>query len=248
MFELHNNIALVTGASRGIGRGIAETLARSGAHVICISRNAEAVRAVADQLVNNNFSASSAACDISSADSVTVLIKKIIDEFGQIDILVNNAGVTRDTLLMRMSETDWDTVLNTNLKGAFNTIKAVARPMMKQRRGRIINIASVVGITGNAGQANYSASKAGLIGLTKATARELASRGITVNCVAPGYIDTDMTSGLKDDLKIELIKQIPLGKIGNTDDVATIVLFLASDAAGYITGQTYAVDGGMTMS
>ncbi|MCK5331227.1 MAG: SDR family oxidoreductase, partial [Candidatus Marinimicrobia bacterium] len=150
--------------------------------------------------------------------------------------------------LMRMSESDWDTVLNTNLKGAFNTIKAVSRPMLKQRRGRIINISSVVGIIGNAGQANYSASKAGLIGLTKATARELASRGITVNCIAPGYIDTDMTAGLKAEVKTELIKQIPLGKIGNTNDIATMVQFLASDAAGYITGQTYAVDGGLTMS
>ena len=248
MFKLDNKIALITGASRGIGRGIAETLAQAGTHVVCVSRNLEAVQSVADTLKDQGLNASAAVCNIVESESVAALVQNIVKEFGQIDILVNNAGVTRDTLLMRMSESDWDTVLNTNLKGAFNTIKAVSRPMMRQRSGRIINISSVVGITGNAGQANYSASKAGLIGLTKATARELASRGITVNCIAPGYIDTDMTAGLKAEVKTELIKQIPLGKIGNTNDIATMVQFLASDAAGYITGQTYAVDGGLTMS
>ncbi len=248
MFELDNKIALITGASRGIGRGIAETLAQAGTHVVCVSRNLEAVQSVADNLKGQGLNASAAACNIVESEIVAALVQNIVKEFGQIDILVNNAGVTRDTLLMRMSESDWDTVLNTNLKGAFNTIKAVSRPMLKQRRGRIINISSVVGITGNAGQANYSASKAGLIGLTKATARELASRGITVNCIAPGYIDTDMTAGLKAEVKTELIKQIPLGRIGNTNDIATMVQFLASNAAGYITGQTYAVDGGLTMS
>lgn len=248
MFELNDKIALVTGASRGIGRGIAESLAVAGAHVVCVSRSKEDVDSVAKELTGKGLKASAAACDISNFESAADLIQNTVKELGRIDILVNNAGVTRDTLLMRMSESDWDTVLDINLKGAFNTTKAVSRPMMKQRQGRIINISSVVGITGNAGQANYSASKAGLIGFTKATARELASRGITVNCIAPGYIDTDMTAGLKEEVKAEMIRQIPLGRIGNTNDIAAMIQFLSSDAAGYITGQTYAVDGGMTMS
>ncbi len=248
MLELNDKIALVTGASRGIGAGIAHKLADAGATVICVSRTLEAVQSVAGEITAKGLQAHGRACDISSSESVTGLVKELIEKFGKIDILVNNAGVTRDTLLMRMSEADWDMVLNTNLKGAFNSTKAVTRPMMKQRWGRIINISSVVGITGNAGQANYSASKAGLIGFTKATAKEFGSRNITVNCVAPGYIETDMTAELKDDLKAEMIKQIPIGRIGTVNDIAGLVLFLASDEAEYITGQTYAVDGGMTMS
>ena len=175
------------------------------------------------------------------------LIKDTTDTYGSVDILVNNAGITRDTLIVRMSEEDWDTVIDVNLKGAFNGIKAVTRTMMKQRFGRIINISSVVGLTGNAGQVNYAASKAGLIGLTKATAKEIGSRGITVNCIAPGYIATDMTGQMDDKAKDLLISQIPLGRIGSPDDIAATALFLASDEAGYITGQTFTVDGGMVM-
>ncbi|NQU26960.1 MAG: 3-oxoacyl-ACP reductase FabG [Candidatus Marinimicrobia bacterium] len=247
MFRLDNYIAIVTGASRGIGQGIVENLAEAGAHVVCVSRSFEAVKSVASELKSKGFKASFAACDIADFKAAADLVQSIVKDLGKIDILVNNAGITRDTLLMRMSEEDWDTVINTNLKGAFNTTKAVTRPMMRQRHGRIINISSVVGLTGNAGQTNYAASKAGLIGFTKATARELASRGITVNCIAPGFIETDMTAGLKPEIKEAMIAQIPLRRIGNSKDIATMVQFLASDAAGYITGQTYAVDGGMTM-
>jgi 3-oxoacyl-[acyl-carrier protein] reductase len=188
------------------------------------------------------------ACDITNGEQYQELVKSVNEKFGSIDILVNNAGVTKDGLIMRMSEDDWDVVIDTNLKGAFNGTKAVTRHMMKQRSGRIINISSVVGLIGNAGQANYAASKAGLIGLTKATAKELASRGITVNCIAPGYIETDMTNRLPEKIKNALIEQIPLGRIGQATDIAASVCFLASEEAGYITGQTFTVDGGMVMS
>lgn len=244
MFDLTNKVAIVTGASRGIGKSIATSLSRSGTHVVCVSRNIDDVKSVAGSLPN----ASAFACDVSSADIFNELVNSTVSEHGKIDILVNNAGITRDGLIMRMKTEDWDTVLNINLTGAFNGIKAVARPMIKQKSGRIINISSVVGLTGNAGQANYAASKAGLIGLTKATAKEFASRGITVNCIAPGYISTDMTGELSDAVKEELIKQIPLGRIGNPDDIAHMVLFLSSEEAGYITGQTMTVDGGMVMT
>ncbi len=244
MLELNGKVALVTGASRGIGKAIAETLANAGVHVVCVSRSAADVQAVADTLPN----ASSAACDVSSTASFTELVNNIVGEHGRLDILVNNAGITRDGLIMRMKEDDWNMVLDINLKGAFNGIKAVMRSMMKQRSGRIINISSVVGLTGNAGQANYAASKAGLIGLTKSTAKELSSRGITVNCIAPGYISTDMTAELSDAVKEDLEKQIPLGRIGSPEDIANAVLFLASDESGYITGQTITVDGGMVMT
>ena len=244
MLELNGKVALVTGASRGIGKAIAETLANAGVHVVCVSRSAADVQAVADTLPN----ASSAACDVSSTASFTELVNNIVGEHGRLDILVNNAGITRDGLIMRMKEDDWNMVLDINLKGAFNGIKAVMRSMMKQRSGRIINISSVVGLTGNAGQANYAASKAGLIGLTKSTAKELSSRGITVNCIAPGYISTDMTAELSDAVKEDLEKQIPLGRIGSPEDIANTVLFLASDESGYITGQTITVDGGMVMT
>ena len=243
MLNLEGKVALVTGASRGIGKAIAIALEKAGAHVVCISRTAKDVQAVADSL----FNASSAACDVSSSESFTELVKSIVEDKGRMDILVNNAGITRDSLILRMKEDDWDLVMDINLKGAFNGIKAVMRSMMKQKSGRIINISSVVGLTGNAGQANYAASKAGLIGLTKSTAKELSSRGITVNCIAPGYIATDMTDELSDAVKENLNKQIPLGRIGSPDDIAHMALYLASDEAGYITGQTIAVDGGIVM-
>ncbi|MDP6034364.1 MAG: 3-oxoacyl-[acyl-carrier-protein] reductase [Candidatus Marinimicrobia bacterium] len=247
MFKLSKKIAVVTGASRGIGKAMAETYAQAGAHVICVSRNEDALNGVADLIRSNGGSASIAACNVSDLENFQKLIKDTADNYGSVDILVNNAGITRDTLIMRMSEDDWDTVIDINLKGAFNGIKAVTRTMMKQKSGRIINISSVVGLTGNAGQVNYAASKAGLIGLTKSAAKEIGSRGITVNCIAPGYIATDMTDQLDDQAKDLLISQIPLGRIGSPDDIAATALFLASDEAGYITGQTFTVDGGMVM-
>jgi len=226
---------------------MAETYARAGAHVICVSRNEDTLNVVADGIKSNGGSASVTAINVSNLEEFQNLIKDTTDTYGSVDILVNNAGITRDTLIVRMSEEDWDTVIDVNLKGAFNGIKAVTRTMMKQRFGRIINISSVVGLTGNAGQVNYAASKAGLIGLTKATAKEIGSRGITVNCIAPGYIATDMTGQMDDKAKDLLISQIPLGRIGSPDDIAATAQFLASDEAGYITGQTFTVDGGMVM-
>ena len=247
MFKLSKKVAVVTGASRGIGRSMAETYARAGAHVICVSRNEDALNVVADGIKSNGGSASVTAINVSNLEEFQNLIKDTTDTYGSVDILVNNAGITRDTLIVRMSEEDWDTVIDVNLKGAFNGIKAVTRTMMKQRFGRIINISSVVGLTGNAGQVNYAASKAGLIGLTKATAKEIGSRGITVNCIAPGYIATDMTGQMDDKANDLLISQIPLGRIGSPDDIAATAQFLASDEAGYITGQTLSVEGGMVM-
>ena len=247
MFKLSKKGAVGTGASRGIGRSMAETYARAGAHVICVSRNEDTLNVVADGIKSNGGSASVTAINVSNLEEFQNLIKDTTDKYGSVDILVNNAGITRDTLIVRMSEEDWDTVIDVNLKGAFNGIKAVTRTMMKQRFGRIINISSVVGLTGNAGQVNYAASKAGLIGLTKATAKEIGSRGITVNCIAPGYIATDMTGQMDDKAKDLLISQIPLGRIGSPDDIAATAQFLASDEAGYITGQTFTVDGGMVM-
>mgnify|MGYP001363139500 FL=1 len=247
MFDLSGKVALVTGASRGIGCSIAKILAENGAHVVCISRNVSDVQSVADEITAAGGSATAVACDISDSDNVTKLIKETVVTHNHLDILVNNAGVTRDNLLMRMSEDDWNTVLNINLKAAFIAIKAAARTMMKQRNGRIINISSVVGLMGNAGQVNYAASKAGLIGLTKSTARELASRGITANCIAPGYVATDMTKELGDEVQQSLNEKIPLGRMGQVEDIAYAVAFLASDEAEYITGQTLAIDGGMVM-
>ena len=247
MFDLSGKVALITGASRGIGQSISIILAQNGAHVICVSRNINDVQSVADKITNQKFVASAVSCDISNTNNVTELVKDIIEKHGRIDILINNAGITSDNLLMRMSEDDWDNVLNVNLKAAFTAIKAASRTMIKQRSGRIINISSVVGLMGNAGQVNYAASKAGLIGMTKSVAREFASRGITANCIAPGYIETEMTNKLKDEVKSSLNEQIPLGRIGNVEDIAYAVAFLASDEASYITGQTLAVDGGMVM-
>ncbi len=247
MFDLSNKVAVVTGASRGIGKSIAKAYARANAHVVCVSRTEKVLSAVVGEIKKENGSASVSACDVSDPETFNSLVKDTGDTYGSVDILINNAGVTRDSLIMRMSEDDWNTVIDTNLKGAFNGIKAVTRIMMKQRFGRIINISSVVGLVGNAGQANYASAKAGLIGLTKATAKELASRNITVNCIAPGYIATDMTNQMDDQTKDLLISQIPLGHIGSPDDIAATALFLASDEAGYITGQTTTVDGGMVM-
>jgi len=248
MNNLENKVAIITGASRGIGKVIAEQTAKAGAKTVCISRSLADVEKVAKDINVQGFTAIAMACDITNGEQYQEVIKSVNEKFGSIDILVNNAGVTKDGLIMRMSENDWDIVIDTNLKGAFNGTKAVTRHMMKQRSGRIINISSVVGLTGNAGQANYAASKAGLIGLTKATAKELASRGITANCIAPGYIETDMTNQLPEKIKDALIEQIPLGRIGQASDIAATVCFLSSNEAGYITGQTFTVDGGMVMS
>ncbi len=247
MIDLSDKIALVTGASRGIGQSISMILAQNGAHVVCVSRNVNDVQSVADKITHQKFNASAVSCDISDSNNVTELVKDIIEKHGRIDILINNAGITRDNLLMRMSEDDWNEVVNVNLKAAFTAIKAASRSMIKQRSGRIINISSVVGLIGNAGQVNYAASKAGLIGMTKSVAREFASRGITANCIAPGYVETQMTNKLTDEVKSSLKEQIPLGRIGNVEDIAYAVAFLASDEASYITGQTLAVDGGMVM-
>jgi 3-oxoacyl-[acyl-carrier protein] reductase len=245
---LAGKTALVTGASRGIGRAIALKLAQAGANVVVNYAGSEAAASETVALIKEmGRDAVMIRANVSNTEEVNEMFKSALDHFGAIDILVNNAGITRDNLLMRMKEEEWDDVIATNLKGVFNCLKAATRPMMKQRAGKIINITSVVGVLGNAGQANYVAAKAGVIGLTKTAARELATRGITVNAVAPGFIDTEMTSVLPDDVKSGLLGQIPLGRLGQTDDIASVVLFLASDAANYMTGQTLHVDGGMYM-
>jgi len=246
--RFENQTAIVTGAGRGIGHAIAVRLASEGARVACVSRSDENAKRTADEL--NSLRADSAkhyAVDVADHAAVQKIGAQILEDFTKIDILVNNAGVTRDGLAMRMSVEDWDTVINTNLRGAFNFTQAIIRPMIKQRSGRIINITSVIGLIGNAGQTNYAASKAGLIGFTKSLARELASRNITVNAVAPGFITTDMTAGLSDEIKKTIQSQIPLGKTGAPEDVASTVAFLASAEANYITGQVVCVDGGMVM-
>ena len=247
MSQLENQIAVVTGAGRGIGRAIALRFAAEGADVVCVSRTAENSEKVANEIRTVGRKAWAHALDVSDAATVSATAEKILAECGRVDILVNNAGVTRDGLLMRMNEPDWDTVLDTNLKGAFLVTKAFCRAMIKQRSGRIINVASVIGLIGNAGQSNYAASKAGLIGFTKSAAREMASRGITVNALAPGFIETDMTASLNEKLRADVLKQIPLGTFGQADDIAAAALFLASSAGRYITGQVLAVDGGMVM-
>jgi 3-oxoacyl-[acyl-carrier protein] reductase len=241
-------IAIVTGAGRGIGEAIAKRLADGGAKVAVVSRT-EANAAKTAEAINalHPGAAKAYAVDVADFQAVQEAGDAIVTDFGKVDILVNNAGVTRDGLSMRMSSEDWDVVVDTNLKGAFNFIRAVQRPMAKQRSGRIINIASVVGITGNAGQANYSASKAGLIGLTKTIARELSGRGITSNVVAPGFIETDMTAVLPESIRTAVVEKIPLARFGAPDDIAAAVAFLAGPEAGYITGQVLVVDGGMVM-
>lgn len=247
MSILSNQVAVVTGAGRGIGRAIALKLAAAGADVVCVSRTQENSDKVAAEVQAAGRKSWSVAVDVADSKAVTGAAEKILADAGRVDILVNNAGVTRDGLLMRMSEEDWDTVLNTNLKGAFSFTKAFSRPLIKQRSGRIINISSVIGLIGNAGQCNYAASKAALIGLTKSVARELASRNITVNAVAPGFIETDMTAVLDEKMKSEISQKIPLNCLGKPEDIAEAVLFLASPAARYITGQVLTVDGGMVM-
>jgi 3-oxoacyl-[acyl-carrier protein] reductase len=245
---LKDKAVLVTGASRGIGRAIALYFAGQGAKVaVNYSGSEEKANDVVAEIKKNGGTAFALKADISSSDDVTNMVKSVIDEFGSLDVLVNNAGITRDNLLMRMKEEEWDAVINTNLKGVFLTTKAVSRQMMKQRQGRIINIASIVGVSGNAGQANYVAAKAGVIGLTKTTAKELSSRGITVNAIAPGFIETDMTGKLEDGIKQDMLKNIPLSRFGQPEDIAAAAAFLASDEASYITGQTLHVDGGMVM-
>lgn len=245
---LTNKVALVTGGSRGIGRAIAIALAEKGAKVaINYAGREDAANETVNIIQKNGGEAIAIKANVADYEEVEQMVKRVVETFGSLDILVNNAGITRDNLILRMKESDWDDVINTNLKGVFNCTKAVTRQMMKQRGGRIINISSVVGVAGNAGQANYVAAKAGVIGLTKTTAKELASRNITVNAIAPGFIETEMTDALGDDLKQEMLKQIPLGSFGQPEDVANVVLFLASDASRYITGQTIHVDGGMVM-
>ncbi|GAB4113044.1 MAG: 3-oxoacyl-[acyl-carrier-protein] reductase [Roseiflexaceae bacterium] len=247
--NLSDRVALVTGGSRGIGRAIALSLAAAGA---AIAINYKGNQAAADDVVAaisaQGGQALAVQADVAVGEDVERLFKAVGERFGKLDILVNNAGITRDTLLLRMKEADFDAVLDTNLRGAYLCSRAALRPLMKSKHGRIINISSVVGLMGNAGQANYSAAKAGLIGLTKAIAREMASRAITVNAIAPGYIDTEMTAGLGDDLKSKILENVPLGRLGTPEDIAGTVCFLASDAAAYITGQTITVDGGMVMA
>lgn len=243
MRELEGQVAIVTGASRGIGRATAEELNRAGANVALVARSAEAAEAVAAGLDG----CVGLACDVTDPEACGELAVTIEERFGRVDILVNNAGITRDNILVRLRDEDWNAVLETNLKGAFHATRAVARGMMKRRSGRIINIASVVGLTGNRGQANYAASKAGLVGFTKSVAQELAARGVLANVVAPGFIETDMTGALPDEAREALLGRIPLGRFGAPGDVAGAVRFLAGPAAAYITGQVLVVDGGMVM-
>jgi 3-oxoacyl-[acyl-carrier protein] reductase len=243
--ELAGQVALVTGGSRGIGRALAGELAAAGARVAVVARDAARAQAAAAELPGEGHRGFG--CDVADSGAVNELVKTVEAEMGGLEILVNNAGITEDNLLVRMSDEAWDRVLNTNLKGAFNLIRAAARGMMRRRSGRIINITSVVGITGNPGQANYAASKAGLIGLTKSVARELASRGVLCNAVAPGFIDTEMTAALPEAAREALLAQIALGRLGRPEDVACVVRFLAGPAASYVTGQTLVVDGGMVM-
>jgi 3-oxoacyl-[acyl-carrier protein] reductase len=243
--ELSGQVALVTGGSRGIGLAIARELADAGAKVAVVARDETRAQQAADSLPGEGHRGYSA--DVADAAQVAELVKRVEEEMGSLDVLVNNAGVTRDNVLMRLKDEDWSDVLDTNLKGAFNTIRAASRGMMKRRAGRIINISSVVGLMGNKGQANYAASKAGLIGLTKSVAKELASRGILVNAVAPGYIETDMTAELPEAAREALMAQIALGRLGTPEDIAPVVRFLAGPGAAYMTGQVLVVDGGMVM-
>lgn len=251
MFEnamLEDQVALVTGASRGIGKAIAQALGAAGATVIGTATSQAGADAIGEALAAGSIKGSGMVLDVGNAESVTACLKQITDEYGAPDILVNNAGITQDNLLMMMKDEQWDRIINTNLTSVFRMSKAVIRPMMKKRGGRIINISSVVGSTGNPGQTNYAAAKAGLVGFSKSLAREIGSRGITVNTVAPGFIDTDMTRELPEEQREALSSQIPLGRLGSPEDIAAAVVFLASPAAGYITGETLHVNGGMFMA
>lgn len=248
MMRFEGKTAIVTGGSRGIGRAICLELAAGGANVVlCYAGNEAAARETARAAEELGAKALAVRCDVSDAARVDALVKAAVEAFGRIDILVNNAGITRDNLLMRMSEADFDAVIDANLKGTFLCMKAVSKLMLKQRYGRIVNLSSVVGLRGNAGQANYAASKAGVVGMTKSLAKELASRGVTVNAVAPGFIETDMTAALSESARAAAQGGIPMNRLGAPEDVAKAVAFLASDAAAYITGQVLAVDGGMAM-
>ena len=247
MSQLANQIAVVTGAGRGIGRAIALKFAQEGANVAIISRTPENSANVAAEIRALGRQAWCHAVDVADTVAVNAAAERILDECGRVDVLVNNAGVTRDGLLMRMADADWDTVLNTNLKGAFLVTRAFSRAMIKARTGRIINLSSVIGLIGNAGQSNYAASKAGLIGFTQSCAREFATRGITVNALAPGFIETDMTAELNETLRAEILKKIPLGNLGQVEDIAAAALYLAAASGRYVTGQVLSVDGGMVM-
>ena len=244
---LKDKVALVTGAARGLGKAIALGLAREGARVVISDVNLEGAQRTAKEIESLGRQTLVFKTDVSKTKEVNEMVDKILDKLGRIDILINNAGITADALLIRMKEADWDRVIEINLKGAFNCLKAVAKPMLKARSGKVVNVASVIGLIGNVGQANYAASKAGIIGLTKSSARELAPRGINVNAIAPGFIKTPMTERLAAAAKEEMRKRIPLGRFGAPEDVARVVLFLVSDSAGYVTGQVINVDGGMAM-
>jgi 3-oxoacyl-[acyl-carrier protein] reductase len=242
-----DQVVLVTGSTRGIGLGIAEAFAEQGAHVIIIGRNQEQARETASRIQAKGYQADGFGCDVTNQANVQETVNKILDIHKRIDILVNNAGITRDNLLLRLDENDWDEVIRVNLKGTFNVTKIVAKVMLKARKGKIISIASVIGTTGNIGQANYAASKAGIIAFSKSVAREFAYRNITVNCIAPGYIRTDMTARVSEAVQQKVLERIPLSRFGEAADVAGVCLFLASPAANYITGQTIVVDGGLTI-
>ncbi|MFA6129937.1 MAG: 3-oxoacyl-[acyl-carrier-protein] reductase [Candidatus Omnitrophota bacterium] len=246
--RLKDKVALVTGGARGIGQAIALTFAREGADIVVADVNLEIAQKTALEIEGLGRKALALEMDVTNYEKVEEGVNKILDKMGKVDILVNNAGITKDNLLLRMSQADWDAVINVNLKGTFNCIKAVSRPMIKQRSGRIISIASIIGLIGNPGQANYAASKAGIIALTKTVAKELASRNVNANAVAPGFIQTEMTAKLPEDIKKKMLEAIPLAKLGTPQDVANTCLFLASDESSYITGQVITIDGGMVMA